>query len=184
MRVLVACEFSGKVRDAFLARGHDAVSCDVLPTEAPGPHLRVDVCTVLDQGWDLMVAFPPCTYLAASGARYWEQRQELQREALMFFWRLWLAPIPRVAIENPVGAVGKRIRPADQVIQPWQYGHGQTKATCLWLRGLPPLRPTFVVHGRRQRVANMTGSNTRFDRRHERSRTLTGVARAMAAQWG
>src|SRR5215475_4318575 len=137
MRVLVACEFSGTVREAFRARGHDAVSCDLLPTERPGPHVTGDITPLLSGNWDLMVAFPPCTYLCASGAR-WHMRTDRQEQALRFVRLLMTCPIPRVAIENPVGVIGTRIRPADQVIQPWQYGHGETKSTCLWLRNLPP----------------------------------------------
>lgn len=181
MRVLVACEFSGVVRDAFVGRGHDAMSCDLLPTEVPGPHYEGDVLDVLDQGWDLMVAHPPCTHLAVSGARWFKDKQEEQREALEFVRVLLDAPIPRIALENPVSIISSRIRKPDQIIQPWQFGHGETKATCLWLKGLPTLQPTDVVDGREPRVHKMPPSP---DRWRERSRTFTGIAAAMADQWG
>jgi hypothetical protein len=181
LRVLIACEFSGVVRDAFRAAGHDAVSCDLLPTEAPGPHIQGDALDLLADGWDLMVAHPPCTYLCSSGARWWAERKTEQREAVAFVRALWAAPIPRVAIENPPGALGTLFRPADQYIQPWQFGHGETKATGLWLRNLPPLRPTAVVDGREPRIHYMSPSPTRW---RERSRTYRGVAEAMATQWG
>ncbi len=180
MRVLVACEFSGIVRDAFLAAGHDAVSVDLLPTEAPGPHLQVDVRDVLGDGWDLMVAFPPCTYLAVSGARWWAGRQREQREALAFVETLMAAPIQRWAIENPVGRISSAIRRPDQIVQPWQFGHGETKATCLWLNGLPRLRPTRVVPGR---VGRVHWTPERRSRWRDRSRTLPGLALALAEQW-
>lgn len=181
MRVLVACEFSGVVRDAFLALGHDAMSCDLLETEAPGPHHIGDVRDLLGQGWDLMVAHPPCTYLCSSGARWWRGREHLQRDAFLFVLDLWKSPIRRIAIENPPGALGTLFRPADQYIQPWQFGHGETKATGLWLRNLPPLRPTALVEGREPRVHRMPPSPERW---RERSRTCTGIAAAMAEQWG
>jgi hypothetical protein len=181
MRVLVACEFSGTVRDAFLAAGHDAVSCDLLPTEAPGPHVQGDVLDLLRDGWDLMIAHPPCTYLCCSGARWWAGRREEQRAAVAFVRALWAAPIPRVAIENPPGALGALFRPADQYIQPWQFGHGETKSTGLWLRNLPPLRPTLIVEGREPRVHHMAPGPERW---RERSRTYRGIAEAMAEQWG
>lgn len=180
MRVLVACEFSGRVRDAFLARGHDALSCDILPSEKPGPHHCGDVLSILDQGWDMMIAFPPCTYLAVSGARWWRYRREEQAAALDFVKALMDAPIPRIAIENPVGKISTAIRPPDQYIQPWQFGHGETKKTGLWLKGLPLLRPTNVVDGREARVHKMPPSK---DRGRRRSLTYLGVAAAMASQW-
>ena len=180
MRVLVACEYSGHVRDAFRALGHDAMSCDLLPTEVPGPHYQGDVRDVLGDGWDLMIAHPPCTHLAVSGARYFIRKEREQLEALDFVRLLLAAPIPRIALENPVSVISTRIRKPDQVIQPWQFGHGETKATCLWLRGLPLLTPTNVVEGRENRVHRMPPGP---DRWKERSRTFQGVADAMAAQW-
>ena len=152
LRVLVACEFSGTVRDAFIAAGHDAVSCDMEDSTAPGPHYQCDVRRVLDEGWDLMVAHPPCTHLAVSGAAWFKDRQPQQEEALGFVRLLMEAPIPRVAIENPVSVISSRIRQPDQIIQPWQFGHGETKATCLWLKGLPTLYPTNIVEGREPRI--------------------------------
>lgn len=181
MRVLIACEFSGIVRDAFRALGHDAVSCDLLPTERPGPHIEGDVLTLLGDGWDLMVAHPPCTHLAVSGARWFKDKVQEQADALDFVRALMAAPIPRICIENPVSVISSRIRKADQVIQPWQFGHGETKATCLWLQGLPALRPTQIVAGRDARVHRMAPSPNRW---RERSRTFPGIAAAMASQWG
>lgn len=181
LRVLIACEFSGIVREAFRARGHDAWSCDLLPSWQPGPHLQTDVLTVLADGWDLMVAHPPCTYLASSGARWWADRQREQEEALAFVQALLDAPIPKIALENPVGRIATRIRRADQIIQPWQFGHGETKATCLWLKGLPLLSPTNVVDGRSARIHKMPQSSRRSQLR---SVTYTGIAQAMASQWG
>lgn len=185
MRVLVACEFSGIVRDAFIGRGHDAISCDLLPSERPGPHHRGNVEWVLSQqawfGWDLLIAFPPCTHLAVSGARWFPGKQQEQTEALAFVQRLLDAPISKIALENPIGIISSRIRKPDQIIQPWQFGHGETKATCLWLKGLPRLEPTNIVEGRTPRVHHAAPSP---DRWKERSRTLPGIAEAMAAQWG
>jgi hypothetical protein len=181
MRVLVACEYSGTVRDAFIARGHDAMSCDLLPTERPGPHYQGRVQDVINIGWDLMIAHPPCTHLAVSGARWWSDKQDEQRAALDFVRLLMDAPVPRIAIENPVSKISTAIRKPDQIVQPWQFGHGETKATCLWLKGLPKLVPTQVVDGREARIHNMSPSP---DRWKERSRTYQGIADAMAAQWG
>lgn len=193
MRVLVACEYSGRVRDAFRALGHDACSCDLLPTEVDGPHIVGDVLPLLDDGWDLMVAHPPCTYLANSGVRWLyggkgqerdEQRWQAMRDAALFFRSLMVAPIERIAIENPImhkhakAIIG---RGHDQVVQPWQHGEGETKATCLWLKGLPPLEPTQIVDGRKPRVHFASPSP---DRWKERSRTYQGIANAMASQWG
>ena len=180
MRVLVACEYSGTVRDAFIARGHDAVSCDLLPTDRPGPHLQCDVRDILGDGWDLMIAHPPCTHLAVSGARWFKDKRAEQAEALEFVRTLMAAPIPRWCIENPVSVISSRIRKPDQVVQPWQYGHGETKATCLWLNGLPKLTPTNVVDGRAARVHRLPPSP---DRWKIRSTTYQGIADAMAAQW-
>lgn len=184
MRVLVACEFSGRVRDAFIARGHDAVSCDLLPTEAPGPHVRGDIRALLTDEWDLMIAHPPCTYLAASGARWqsdpWRRRQMVS--ALLFVRRLLTAPIPQIALENPVGAISRHIRKPDQIVQPWWFGHDESKATCLWLKGLPKLRPTQVVTGQlHDRIWRLPPT---ADRWKLRSITYQGIADAMAAQWG
>jgi hypothetical protein len=181
MRVLVACEYSGRVRDAFLRAGHEAMSCDLLPTDEPGPHYQGDVRDVIGDGWDLMIAHPPCTHLAVSGARWFKDKLTEQAEALDFVRELMAAPIERIAIENPISIISSRIRKPDQVIQPWQYGHGETKATCLWLKGLPKLTPTNVVEGREARVHRMPPGP---DRWKERSRTFEGVAAAMAAQWG
>ena len=193
MRVLVACEFSGVVRDAFRARGHVAVSCDLLPTERPGIHYRCDVRRLLEREWDLMLAFPPCTYLARSGL-HWNSRvpgrAELTDQALDFVRLLMAAPVARWCIENPYGAIGSRIRKPDQVIQPWQYGEPESKATCLWLKGLPPLQPTKVLElpaGQHWRNVLPSGQHRRPDRKsraHDASRTYLGVAQAMASQWG
>jgi hypothetical protein len=181
MRVLVACEYSGTVRDAFRARGHDAMSCDLLPTERPGLHHQGDVFDIIGDGWDLMIAHPPCTHLAVSGARWWKDKLNEQAEALAFVRALMAAPIPRIAIENPVSKISTAIRKPDQIVQPWQFGHGETKATCLWLKGLPKLVPTQVVEGREARIHKMSPSP---DRWKERSRTYQGIADAMASQWG
>jgi site-specific DNA-cytosine methylase len=181
MKVLVACEYSGTVRDAFLAAGHIALSCDLLPSDAPGPHLQGDVREVLEMGWDLMIAHPPCTHLAVSGARWFHLKEQEQQEALRFVRMLLEAPIPRIALENPVSIISSRIRKPDQTIQPWQFGHGETKATCLWLKNLPPLEPTNIVDGREARIHRMPPSPTRWK---ERSKTYQGIADAMAQQWG
>lgn len=188
MRVLIACEYSGVVRDAFRAKGHDAWSCDLLPTEAPGPHYQCDARDILGNGWDLLVAHPPCTRLCNSGVRWLAERNlwaELD-EAAALFAAFLNAPIPRRAVENPIMHKHAKERIAgytapSQILQPWQYGHGETKATCLWLRGLPNLVPTDVVEGREQRVFRLPPS---ADRWKERSRTFTGIATAMASQWG
>ena len=180
-RVLVACEFSGVVRDAFCAMGHEAVSCDLLPSECPGEHIQGDVLRHLNDGWDLMIAHPPCTYLAVSGARWFAQRRPEQEAALEFVQHLMAAPIGKIAIENPVSVISTRIRKPDQIIQPWQFGHGETKATCLWLKGLPLLKPSAIVPGRAAVVHNMPPSKYRWK---NRSRTYVGIAKAMAEQWG
>jgi hypothetical protein len=183
MRVLVACEFSGTVRDAFIARGHDAMSCDLLPTDAPGPHYCGDVRDVLHFPWDLMIAHPPCTHLSVSGAKHFAGKRLTgqQQAAVSFFMLLAKADIPRIAVENPVCIMSSLWRKPDQTVQPWQFGHGETKATCLWLKGLPPLAPTNVVEGREQRVFRMPPSQ---DRWKLRSTTFAGIAEAMADQWG
>lgn len=197
MRILVACEFSGAVRDAFAARGHDAWSCDLLPTEAPGQHyegLIQDFLASEVEPFDLMVAHPPCTYIAVSGLHWNKRRPEraAQTEQAIEFvrWLLNDTGIPRVAIENPIGCISSRIRKPDQIIQPWQFGHDASKATCLWLKGLPLLEPTDVLPGGRQaRRANQTASGQNklspsLDRWKLRSLTYPGIARAMAEQWG
>lgn len=213
MRVLVACEFSGVVRDAFRDRGHDAWSCDLLPSEGrslgqrlpdqypPGhslhdfqEHFQCDVKELFEgrvahsmrlenQGleWDLMVAHPPCTHLAVSGARWFKERRGAQKEALEFVQWLLDAPVPRIALENPIGVISTAIRKPNQIIQPWQFGHGETKATCLWLKDLPPLKATNVVEGRDARVHREPPHRNRWK---NRSRTYQGIARAMAEQWG
>lgn len=181
MRVLVACEFSGVVRDAFAAMGHDAWSCDLLSTEKPGKHYQGNVLDILHEGWDLMIAHPPCTHLAVSGARWFKDKQQEQVKALHFVQQLLDAPVPRIALENPISIISTRIRKPDQIIHPWQFGHGETKATCLWLKNLPKLEPTNIVEGRKARVHRMPPGP---DRWKERSRTYQGIADAMAAQWG
>lgn len=181
MRVLIGCEFSGIVREAFANLGHDAWSCDILPTEIPGQHIQGDVLDVLNMGWDLGVFFPPCTRLAISGRRWFKYHQAEQEQALDFVRTLMNAPIERTGLENPVGIISSRICKPDQIIQPWQFGHGETKATCLWLKNLPLLKPTNIVDGREQRTHRMPPSS---DRWKERSRTYTGIAQAMAEQWG
>ncbi len=194
MRVLIACEFSGIVRDAFAAHGHYAMSCDLLPSETPGQHSQADVRDWLEGGfgwdWHLMIAFPPCTHLAASGARWWKDKEPEQYEAICFVAALAAAPIPRIAIENPIGALSRRWRPPDQIIQPWQFGHGETKATCLWLKGLPPLVPThteepdlFCQTAPAERIGRVWREPPGPDRWKNRSRTYAGIAEAMAAQW-
>ena len=180
LNVLVACEFSGMVRDAFTKRGHHAVSCDLLDTETEGEHYKGDVRDILNDGWDLMIAFPPCTHLAVSGARWFEEKREEQQEALEFVRTLLNAPIERIALENPIGIISTRIRKPSQIIQPWQFGHGETKSTCLWLKNLSPLRPTNVVEGREPRIHYMSPSE---DRGRLRSITYKGIAEAMADQW-
>ena len=183
MRVLIACEYSGRVRDAFLKLGHEAMSCDLLPTDEPGPHYQGDVRDVLDYPWDLMIAHPPCTDLSVSGARHFavKRMDGRQQSGASFFIMLAKSGIPRIAIENPVCVMSSLWRKPDQVIQPWQFGHGETKATCLWLTGLPKLTPTDVVEGREQRIHKMPPS---ADRWKLRSATFPGIADAMAAQWG
>lgn len=181
MRVLIACEFSGTVRDAFLARGHDVISCDLLPTESPGPHYQGDVRDIIGDGWDMMIAHPPCTHLSISGARWFHLKMDQQEEALRFVRFLMDAPIERIAIENPVSVISSRIRKPDQIIQPWMFGHGETKATCLWLKGIPKLKAANVVNGRDNRIHWMPPGKNRWK---ERSRTYPGIAAAMASQWG
>lgn len=181
MKVLVACEYSGTVRESFKALGHDAWSCDLLPTEIPGQHIQDDVRNVLDFGWDLMIAHPPCTHLAVSGARWFPEKRHEQEQALEFVRLLMNAPIDRIAIENPVSIISSYIRPPEQIIQPYMFGHGEMKTTCLWLKNLPHLIPTNYVTGREQRIWKLPPSDNRW---LERSRTFQGIADAMAAQWG
>jgi len=195
MKILVACEFSGTVRDAFIARGHDAWSCDILPTEVPGPHIEGDVLPVLNQGWDLMIGHPPCTRLANSGVRWLytggrggerdPKMWEAMLEGVAFFNALWAAPIPKIAIENPVmhrhGKARLTAGEQSQIVQPYQYGDPYQKATCLWLKGLPKLVPTNIVEGREQECWNQSPGP---DRWRKRSKTYQGIANGMAAQWG
>jgi hypothetical protein len=196
MKVLVACEYSGTVRDAFILAGHDALSCDLLPTERPGPHYQGDVRDLLSQSWDLMIAHPPCTYLAVSGM-HWTRRglrdPQLTEDALAFVRLLLDAPIPRIALENPVSIISSRIRKPDQIISPHQFGHDASKKTCLWLKGLPALQSTKMVEPRlvngRPRWGNQTDSGQNRlgpseDRWKLRSTTFPGIAEAMAKQWG
>lgn len=180
MKVLVACEFSGTVRDAFTLAGHEAMSVDLLDSETPGKHYKGDVRDVLDDKWDLLIAHPPCTHLAVSGARWWHEKKIEQEQSLEFVRQLMAAPIPRIALENPVSKISSAIRKPDQIIQPWQFGHGETKATCLWLKNLPKLQPTKVVKGREPKIHMMAPGPNRWK---ERSRTYKGIAAAMAAQW-
>jgi hypothetical protein len=183
MRVLVACEFSGVVRRAFRAKGHDAWSCDLLPAE-DGSEFHIDgdaLGVAYSREWDLMVCHPPCTHLAVSGARWFKNKRVEQEDALSFVSYLLLAPIPRIALENPISVISTRIRKPDQIIQPWQFGHGEVKATCLWLKNLPKLAPTNIVEGREARVHRMPPGPNRWK---ERSRTFEGIAAAMADQWG
>lgn len=183
MKVLIACEYSGRVRDAFIARGHDAISCDLLPTDAPGPHYQGDVFDIINDGWDLMIAHPPCTDLAVSGARHFAAKiaDGRQQRALDFVRRLLDASIERIALENPISIISSKIRKPDQIIQPWMFGHGETKATCLWLKNLPKLEATNIVDGREQRIWKLPPS---ADRWKIRSMTYQGIATAMAEQWG
>jgi site-specific DNA-cytosine methylase len=189
MRVLVACEFSGIVRNAFVRAGHDAMSCDLLPSETERPdgwdgHYQGDIVELLEDksySFDMMIAFPPCTHLAVSGARWFETKQKEQRKAIWFFLRLVRDKIPKIAVENPVGIMSTHYRKPDQIIQPWQFGHGEVKATCLWLKNLPKSEPTKIVSGRKPRVHYASPGPNRWK---ERSRTLQGIANAMADQWG
>ena len=195
MRVLVACEFSGRVRDAFIARGHDAVSCDLLDTEVPGPHIKGDILEVLNQGWDLMIAFPPCTDIAVSGARWFPEKiaDGRQQRAIEFFLALANAPIPKICIENPIGIMGKHYRKHDQIVQPYMFGDAFEKKTCLWLKGLPLLQPTQIVEPPPRKVFdsgktmpqwyNDAFNGPKSERAKTRSRTFPGLANAMASQW-
>ena len=198
MKVLIACEESGTVRDAFSALGHDAWSCDILPSRSPGQHIQGDVSPILLWDWDMMIGFPPCTHLSLSGARWcvdhWVKRnnkpdrwhdgsekRKLREEAIEFFRLLWKSNIPRICLENPMSIASSRVEKRTQEIQPWQFGHGEKKTTWLWLKGLPPLVPTNIVEGREERIWKMTPSDTR---QRDRAVTFSGVAKAMAALWG
>ncbi len=181
MDVLVACEYSGRVREAFSKKGHNAWSCDYLPTDIPGKHVQDNVFQVLYKPWDMLIAFPPCTHLAVSGARWFKDKKEEQQLAIHFFMKLATADIPKVCIENPVGIMSTKWRKPDQYIQPWQFGHGETKKTCLWLFGLSLLKSTEIVDGRMNRIHKMPPSK---DRGKLRSLTYQGIADAMAEQWG
>lgn len=179
----MACEYSGRVRDAFGLMGHDAWSCDLLDTEVAGQHLRGNCLDAIELHgpWDLMVAHPPCTHLAVSGSRWFKEKAIEQEQALQFVRQLMDAPVPRIAIENPISVISTRIRKPDQIIQPWQYGHGEVKSICLWLKGLTKLTPTNIVEGREPKVHHMAPGPNRWK---ERSRTYLGVASAMGFQWG
>lgn len=181
MRVLIACEFSGRVRDAFIRKGHETISCDLLPSDTVGPHYVGDVRDILYDGWDMVIAFPPCTHLAVSGARWFKDKIDEQKEAIEFFMLFANAPSRYICIENPVGIMSTHYRKPDQYIQPYQFGHGETKKTCLWLKNLPCLVPTDIVEGREQRIWRMPPSE---DRGRLRSITYQGIADAMADQWG
>lgn len=184
MKIAVICEFSGTARDAFIKLGHDAISFDLLPSETPGEHVQGNVQDLPLDYWkqfDLAVCHPPCTHLAVSGARWFKDKQKEQQEALYFVRWLMDLPIEKIAIENPVSIISSKIRKADQYIQPWQFGHGETKKTGLWLKNLPLLKPTNIVEGRENRIHKMPPG---VDRWKERSRTFPGIAKAMAEQWG
>jgi site-specific DNA-cytosine methylase len=185
MKILIACEFSGIVREAFRKQGHEAFSCDILPPDDKKHHLHIkgDVIKILDNKWDMIIAFPPCTHLSVSGARWFSQKRKdgRQQQGIDFFMRFVNSICDKVAIENPIGIMSTLYRKPDQIIQPWQYGHGETKATCLWLKNIPELKPTNIVKGRQARIHYMPPSP---DRGKERSRTYQGIADAMAEQWG
>jgi len=183
LKVLIGCEFSGVVREAFRAKGHDAWSCDLLPNDSMY-HFQEDVREVIEsQGWDLAIFHPPCTRLTVAGARWFKGREQEQAEAIEFCETLWDSDIPRIALENPIGVLSTRSRlgKPTQIVQPWQFGHGEVKATCLWLKNLPKLTPTNIVEGRHARVHRESPGPDRWKRR---SITLTGIANAMAEQWG
>lgn len=197
MKVLIACEYSGTVRDSFINLGHDAISCDILPTESPGPHHQGDILDILDNGFDLMIAHPPCTHLAVSGARHFHKKQKEQALALDFVKKLMNANIKHIAIENPVSIISSRIRKPDQIIQPWMFGEPFQKTTCLWLKNLPKLEPTKIVNKgqfhewidkktgkkKRQAVWDMNAFKNGGNRGKTRSKTFKGIANAMADQW-
>jgi len=183
MKILIACEFSGIVRDEFTKLGHDAVSCDLMDTEKLGKHYKGDVLDIINNGYDMIVGFPPCTHLAVSGARWFKEKQKdgRQQQGINFFMKLIKATSKKIAIENPISIMSTIYRKPDQIIQPWQFGHGETKATCLWLKNLPLLKPTNVVEGREARIHKMPPSKNRAKLR---SVTYIGIAKAMAEQWG
>jgi site-specific DNA-cytosine methylase len=186
LNVLIACEFSGTVREAFKKRGHNAWSCDLLDTEIPGQHIKGDVLSILDDGWDLMIAHPPCTHLAVSGARWFKEKRKEQLEALEFVKKLLSCNIPKICLENPVSIISSHIRKPDQIIQPWQFGHKESKKTCLWLKNLPLLIPTKIMEERNQNLTpsgqNKLGPSP--DRWKLRSKTYGGIAVAMSKRWG
>ena len=204
MKVLVACEYSGRVRDAFIKAGHEAISCDLVPTDAPGPHYQGDVMNIINDGWDLLIAFPPCTYLTLTGNKWFKpefadrfpQRHQQRKDAVDFFMKLAAIPIPKIAIENPIGVMSSIYRKPDQIIQPWQFGFPTTKATCLWLKGLPALKPTNIVDKGEVVISKSGNRMSRWyyetsklplkngARAKARSVTFQGVADAMADQWG
>lgn len=190
MRVLVACEFSGRVRESFRERGHDAWSCDLLPSEIEGPHFEQDVFEVIEMNWDLLIAHPPCTHLAVSGARYFKDKIPQQKEALDFVKRLLQADIPKIALENPVSIISSKVRKPDQIIQPYEYGEPESKKTCLWLKGLPLLVPTNILplpecgYWSNQTPSGQNKLGPSPDREKNRGRTYWGIAKAMAEQWG
>jgi site-specific DNA-cytosine methylase len=184
MKIAVICEFSGTVRDSFVKAGHNAISFDLLPSETEGKHRQGDIYDLPMSYWkqfDLAICHPPCTHLAVSGARWFKEKEFEQYKALKFVEYLMELPVSRICIENPVSIISSKIRKPDQIIQPWQFGHGETKATCLWLKNLPKIEPTNIVEGREPKVHHMPPSP---DRWKERSRTYTGIADAMASQWG
>lgn len=184
MRILVACEFSGIVREAFLGHNHTVFSCDLEPTEIPGWHYQQDVRDILHDGWDLLIAHPPCTYLSVSGARWWNGKEHLQQEALEFVCELMNAPIPHIAIENPIGIISTRIRKPDQIVHPYWFGHDVKKSTCMWLKNLPLLEPTFLIPNAKQDSFPETHWEAPGETRWKnRSRTYQGLAIAMASQW-
>lgn len=181
MKILIACEFSGIVREAFKAKGHNVWSCDLIDSEISGQHIKGNILDILNDKWDFLIAFPPCTHLCVSGARWFKNKINEQKKAIEFFKLLINAPINHIAIENPIGIMSTHYRKPDQIIQPWQFGHGETKATCLWLKNLPILKPSNIVSGRENRIHKMPPS---INRSKERSRTYKGIAEAMANQWG
>ncbi len=187
MKILVACEYSGRVREAFRKLGHDAWSCDLLPSEDNSPyHIQGDVLDILNQGWDMMIAHPPCTHLAVSGARWFKDKQKEQAEALKFVQKLLDAPIPKIALENPISIISTKIRKPDQIIQPYEYGDPYKKTTCLWLKNLPKLTPTNVVEPniKTYKDGSKFSADYGWSSNHARNKTYQGIADAMAIQWG
>jgi site-specific DNA-cytosine methylase len=196
MKILIACEFSGTVRDAFIKLGHDATSCDLEPTDVPGPHYQGNVLDIINDNWDMMIAFPPCTHLAVSGARHFEQKRKdgRQQQGIQFFLKMVKANIPKIAVENPVGIMSTIYRKPNQIINPYEYGHKVTKATCLWTKGLPLLKPTHIVDKGQIWVAKSGKRMSQWyydssclkpkEREKMRNKTFQGIAEAMASQWG